>query len=67
MSKLLDLLYREYTHSRIAEIEAADGFADVWKMANYRRSEDIARSIGAALRSEEQSPEHRLTVGPSRA
>jgi len=67
MSKLLDLLYHEYTRSRLAEMEAADGFADVWKMANYRRSEDIAKSIGEALRSEEHSTGQRLTAVPSRA
>ena len=67
MSKLLDLLYREYTRSRLAEMEAANGFADVWKMANYRRSEDIAKSIGEALRSEKHLAGQRLAAGPSRA
>ncbi|WP_157460858.1 hypothetical protein [Bradyrhizobium genomosp. I (2014)] len=67
MSKLLDLLYHEYTRSRVAEMEVANGFGEVRKMANYRRSEDIAKSIGEALRSEEQSPRQRLAAGPSRA
>jgi hypothetical protein len=52
VSKLLDLLYREYTRSRMAEMDAAGDFANVWRMANYRRSEDIAQSIAEALRSE---------------
>lgn len=55
MSKLLDLLYREYTRSRMAEIGASDGFAEVWRIANYQRSADIAQAIGAALESEQQS------------
>jgi hypothetical protein len=64
---LLDLLYREYTRARLAEIETADGFADVWKMANYRRSEDIAKSISEVLRSEEQADQQRLAAHPGNA
>lgn len=67
MTRLLDLLYREYTRSRMAEMNAADGFADVWKMANYRRSEDIADTIGEVLRSEEQPARERLATHPGRA
>jgi len=49
----------------MAEMEATNGLAD--EMANYRRSEHIAKSIGEALRSEENSTKRLLAAGPSPA
>jgi hypothetical protein len=45
MSRLLDLLYREYTRSRLAEMDAPDGFAEVWKHAHQRRAEEVGGLI----------------------
>jgi hypothetical protein len=68
MSKLLDLLYREYTRSRMEEMDAACDFANIWRNANHRRSEDIAQSIAEALRSEKNpaNVEQRLPPNVSR-
>jgi hypothetical protein len=49
MSNLLDLLYEEYTRSRMAAIDVANDFAQVWKLAHHRRSVEIGRQIAAAL------------------
>jgi len=67
MSKLLELLYREYTRSRMAEMDAAKGFADIWRTANHQRSEDIAKTIGAVLQSERQATQEPLAAQVSRA
>lgn len=62
MSTLLDLLYREYTSSRMAELGTATDLASVWRMANRRRSEEIAQAIGEALQSEQKPARERLAA-----
>jgi hypothetical protein len=50
-------------------MDAACDFANIWIIANHRRSEDIAQSIAEALRSEKNpaNGEQHLPPNVSRA